>query len=108
MGLEHLDALLFIDIAYSTIKFADLIFVMLLQKAVHDPLQKITARDNVVVEVVLFKADKGVHDTGNSYYLENVSYGDGVEYPLSDLVTIEFDENKVTAARIDERNLVLC
>ena len=60
------------------------------------------------MEVVRFKADKGVYDTGNEYYLEKVSYGERVEVKLSDFVTIEFDENIITSARIDERNLILC
>ena len=62
----------------------------------------------MVVEVVLFKADEGVHDTRDKYYLENVSYGDGVEVVLSDFITITFEKNVVTATRIDERNLIFC
>ena len=60
------------------------------------------------MEIVRFQADEGVHDTGNEYYLEKVSYGDGADVVLSDLITITFEKNEITTARIDERNLILC
>ena len=60
------------------------------------------------VEVVRFKANEGVYDTGDEYYLENVSYGLGYEISLSNFVTIKFEDNEITTTRIDERNLILC
>ena len=62
----------------------------------------------MVVDIICFKADMGVHDTGNKYNLENVSFGAGAEFLLSDLFTIEFEKNEITETRIDERNLILC
>ena len=49
-----------------------------------------------------------MHDTSDKYIKEKVSYGVGVKATLSDLVTIQFKENIITATRIDERNLILC
>ena len=63
---------------------------MLLQKAVHDPLQKILTSSNMkaVVEVARFKADEGVHDSSNEYDSKNVTYGGGCEVTLSDFVKL--------------------
>ena len=43
---------------------------MLLQKAVHDPFQRVQARGGVEVVVACFKADDGVYDTSADYKKE--------------------------------------
>ena len=50
----------------------------------HDPLQKIATRNNVLVEVVRFKADVGVHDTADKYNVDTVSYGVGCNVIMID------------------------
>ena len=55
------------------------------------------------------KAPKGAFDTYDMYKVENVSYGLGKEFTLTDGSTITFVSNTlVTAIKIDERNLVYC
>ena len=97
----YLRGLLFIDIAYSRVGYADLRECGTLLKAVHDSIQEVLAGSTAEVTVVCFKAADGTHDTRDMHGAESVSYGSWYAFQdirLADGTKVSFSDNKLTTA----------